>query len=134
MTKRIALVATAVLGLALGCARAAPPGCQVIAYGVNSGSCEYYSQGPGTYEVETVSGFRIRASSDNGVHWTTLVYQTAGPNNPASGIGYMTGPLDTQPGQLVDVAIQVGAIIKPDGTPAYRYQDGRIKAGDTGAP
>lgn len=111
----------------------APPataagGCEVFTTGHPSqpGNCRYVASGPGSYEVRTLSGFRIMASSDGGASWRTLAARVSERNQPHTGIVYGSGTLDTKAGELVDVAIGIGTQDTSFGT--LRYQDGWLRA------
>lgn len=118
----------ALVGSAVTPASAAS-GCSVTATGYpgTPGHCRYVADGPGRFEVRSLSGFRISVSSNDGVSWRTLVAQVAIPNQPHTGIVAAEGILQTKPGELVDVAIGVSWYDGPSGR--LRYQDGTATAG-----
>ncbi len=125
MHARITLAAAVVVAICSTFvpARAASGGCEVVTAGQSVGSCRYTATGPGTYDVETLSGFRIEVSDDNGVSFHPLASHF-GTGDVVSAIAAETGPLATKAGELVQISILQA--ITPAGT---RYQDGHIKAG-----
>lgn len=105
------------------------PGCEVVATGYpgTPGGCRYTAGGPGTFDVQTISGFIISASSDGGKTWRTLTSQPGQHNDPLSGVVVRQGVLASKKGDIVVAAITIGSMDTTDGT--LRYQDGRIHAG-----
>lgn len=118
--------------LAFTRAGAEPVGCEVVVTGYpgTPGYCGYAATGPGTYEVQAVSGFIISVSSDGGKTYRTEVAKVGRHEDPLSTMAVQSGELKTVAGDIVIAAIGIQKVTTANG-PLY-YQDGRIKAGDKG--
>ena len=125
--RRFALMLPLLALCVTGPARAATS-CEVFAtdYPGTAGDCRYTAAGAGIYEVESLSGFIILASSDGGVTYHTLVSHSGHSSDPLSAAVAQSGTLDTKAGDLV----VVGVAVMTSDTPRLRFQDGHVKAGD----
>jgi len=115
-------------GFAMTPAAAAPQGCEVTTLGNTGGACRYTATGPGSFEVKTLSGYRIEASDDGGKTWHALASKIARPGMLLDGFANEKGTFASKAGELISVAIAQATWDSPNGT--IRYQDGQIKAGD----
>ena len=125
MRRFVVLIALASM-MVPGSSRAEEPtGCEVIASGIGRGNCRYTANGPGTYEVATLSGFRITAWHADGTA-ETLASATGTTDRPHTAVAVRGGDLATRAGDLVDVAIGVAR------SNGMTYMNGYAKAGPAG--
>lgn len=118
---------------------AEPQGCSVVAPNPSGGgNCRYVATGPGVYTARVpIGGWRIEASPDGGETWRFVaaggsIVDDRTPGWPES-MPYLyppeSGDLDTRPGELVNVAMNIDHIC-PDMTGCIKLRIGTLEARD----
>jgi hypothetical protein len=116
--KRLLLAAAIIGVLAVSVPAHADVRCSAVATGATAAGCRYTASGPGTFAVNTASGYVVLILRGQQV---ITVSQSAGPM-------VASGAIPSLPGDIVDIAIKKMWVRDYHNSPVVEIQDGVIAA------